>query len=195
MKLAERFSKGRSSDSFLYFAFGSNLSSERIRVKNPSAKFVSTALLKGYRLTFNAHSTRWRGSPATIVKCDDTSNDCVYGVLWELSNDNLPTLDEQEGVHLKTYQRFLVKVSPRGSDGRYEGEDLVDAYTYQLCSHRLTLSEAEAKPSLSYKQVILRGAHEHSLPDDYLTKLKAIQDNGNDQHVDLNLAVAQAEKD
>ena len=93
------------------------------------------------------------------------------------------------------YYAFQVKVSPKGMDGRYEEEELVDAYTYQLCSHRLTLSEAEAKPSLSYKQVILKGAHEHNLPEDYLAKLKAIQDNGNDQHVDLNLAVAQAEKD
>ena len=53
----ERFVGGKSTEKFLYFAFGSNLSSERIRIQNPSAKFVSVALLNDYRLHFNGYST------------------------------------------------------------------------------------------------------------------------------------------
>ena len=52
-----KFVKGRSSNSFLYFAFGSNLSSERIRVQNPSAKYVASAVLDGYQLDFKTYST------------------------------------------------------------------------------------------------------------------------------------------
>ena len=58
----ERLSKfkcAKSTDTFLYFAFGSNLSSERILVQNPSAKYLTTALLKGYKLNFDAFSTRY----------------------------------------------------------------------------------------------------------------------------------------
>lgn len=194
MKLAERFFKARSKDTFLYFAFGSNLSSHRIRVNNPSAKYVSTALLKGYRLTFNFHSSRWRGSPATIVQTDDDVEDSgVHGVLWELDFDHLPTLDDQEGVARQVYERIMVSVLPRDSEKGSFDEEPVEVFTYRLCSQRCTLAEEDAKPSLAYKQVILRGAHEHRLPEDYLAKLAAIKDNGDDGHVDLKKAVAQLE--
>ena len=43
-------------ESFLYFAYGSNLSSERIKISNPSAKAVGPALLEHYALDFNYHS-------------------------------------------------------------------------------------------------------------------------------------------
>jgi hypothetical protein len=41
---------------FLYFAYGSNLSSERIRVSNPSAVAVGAAVLENYDLDFDYHS-------------------------------------------------------------------------------------------------------------------------------------------
>ena len=41
---------------FNYFAYGSNLSSERIRVSNPSAQAIGPALLENYALDFNYHS-------------------------------------------------------------------------------------------------------------------------------------------
>ena len=51
-----KFVKGKSEDSFLYFGYGSNLSSERIRIQNPSANFVTTALLTGWKLDFDSYS-------------------------------------------------------------------------------------------------------------------------------------------
>ena len=44
------------SPTFNYFAYGSNLSSERIRVSNPSAQAIGPALLQNYALDFNYHS-------------------------------------------------------------------------------------------------------------------------------------------
>lgn len=41
---------------FLYFAYGSNLSSDRIRISNPSAEAVGPAMLQDYILDFNYHS-------------------------------------------------------------------------------------------------------------------------------------------
>ena len=41
---------------FLYFAYGSNLSTERIHLNNPSAVAKGPALLKGYKLAFNMGS-------------------------------------------------------------------------------------------------------------------------------------------
>jgi hypothetical protein len=39
--------------SFLYFAYGSNLSSDRIKISNPSAEPVGAALLQNYALDFD----------------------------------------------------------------------------------------------------------------------------------------------
>ena len=50
---------------------------------------------------------RWHGCVATIEECDGGD---VYGVLWELDNQHLPTLDDQEGVKENIYRRFQVKV-------------------------------------------------------------------------------------
>jgi len=44
---------------FNYFAFGSNLLRERVRLNSPSANFVAAACLDGYRLGFGSH---WDGT-------------------------------------------------------------------------------------------------------------------------------------
>ena len=41
------------SGKFLYFAYGSNLSTERIHLNNPSAIAKGPAVLDGYKLDFN----------------------------------------------------------------------------------------------------------------------------------------------
>ena len=42
---------------FLYFAYGSNLSTERIHINNPSAVAKGPAILEGYKLNFNMRSS------------------------------------------------------------------------------------------------------------------------------------------
>jgi len=197
-----KFVKGKSPETFLYFAFGSNLSSERIRVQNPSAKFLTTARLKGYRLNFDSYSTRWRGSPATITQTDNPT-DRVYGVLWELDLEHLQTLDDQEGVANEVYHRLTLPVAPCTvalgavqhcqNEDNYEG--IVEVLTYQLTPKRLALArgQGDSRPSLAYKSVILKGAREHKLPKSYLDELVAVQDNGDGDHVDLKSAVARNE--
>ena len=34
----------------------------------------------------------------------------MYGVLWELDNKHLSTLDDQEGVSKRVYRRFEIEV-------------------------------------------------------------------------------------
>ena len=46
MPLSEACSAVEPSNTFFYFAFGSNLLTERIHINNPSAKFVDVAQLK-----------------------------------------------------------------------------------------------------------------------------------------------------
>lgn len=51
----------------------------------------SLSYFQDYRLDFNHFSKRWKGAAATIV--EDPGN-YVYGVLWELANDDMPNLDK-----------------------------------------------------------------------------------------------------
>ena len=67
------------------------------------------------------------------------------------------------------------------------GPKQVTAFTYQLTPQRLKdchASESD-KPSLAYKNVILKGAREHKLPKTYIDDLENIADNGDGDQVDL----------
>lgn len=55
--------------SFQYFAYGSNLSSARIRLNNPSAVAVGPAILRDYKLDFNYFSKVTDSVPES--KCNE----------------------------------------------------------------------------------------------------------------------------
>ncbi|RZF43900.1 hypothetical protein LSTR_LSTR007236 [Laodelphax striatellus] len=78
-------------NTFLYFAYGSNLLQQRIHVANPTAIFRTIAKLQDYRLDFGPlYSNRWQGCAATIVPHEKSH---VWGVLYEIDNKDLPNLD------------------------------------------------------------------------------------------------------
>jgi len=154
---------GEEQKTFLYFAYGSNMLTQRIRINNPSARFQSLGRLHHHKLDFNHKSKRWGGAVATI---EEEEGNEVWGVLWQLSIDDLPKLDKQEGVP-KLYRRKEVEVD-------IEGSGLTKAVTYQLTVPKLD----DRRPSKIYRQVILNGAAEHSLPDHYRKKLEDIEHNG-----------------
>ncbi|KAL4624798.1 gamma-glutamylcyclotransferase-like [Arapaima gigas] len=150
---------------FLYFAFGSNLLRERLRLQNPSAEFYCTGRLQGYCLNFGtgtSHlSNRWHGGVATVAEKEGCR---VWGVVWKISTDNLCTLDEQEGVHCGIYSPLEVFVETDQGQLRCR--------TYQLNNFRPTL------PSPQYKEVLCLGAHQSGLPPEYIQKLEALETNG-----------------
>ena len=149
---------------FYYFAFGSNLYSKRIRLKNPTATQITIGKLLNYKLGFkDLQETAWGGAPATII--EDT-NSHVWGVVWRLSQFDLENLDAQEGApHI--YNRMAVNVKGiKGID--YE------CYTYYLANY----IDGPGLPSLLYLKVILKGAKENKLPEDYISNLQSIEHNG-----------------
>ncbi|XP_076035822.1 gamma-glutamylcyclotransferase-like isoform X2 [Oratosquilla oratoria] len=158
---------------FMYFAYGSNLYAKRIHINNPSAKKAAIGELKNFRLDFNYYSRRWKGAAATIEESD---GDSVWGVLWEVHLDDMDNLDMQEGVHQQIYRPLQVKVLT--GDGKE-----VNARTYQI----IRPVEEDRRPSTVYKNVILTGARENGLPEEYIKKLESIEDNGYNGEVDVQL--------
>ncbi|XP_005797408.1 gamma-glutamylcyclotransferase-like [Xiphophorus maculatus] len=155
---------GSSDGNFMYFAFGSNLLRERLQLNNPSAAFVSTGRLKDYKLNFGLWEEHvenaWHGGVATIEACPGEE---VWGVIWTLSNENLPTLDKQEGVSRGIYSPLEVSVEI--DDG------VLQCRTYQMNNFHAS------PPSPQYKQVVCLGAEQNGLPREYLNRLEAIQTN------------------
>ncbi|XP_077272846.1 gamma-glutamylcyclotransferase [Temnothorax americanus] len=172
------------SNTFLYFAYGSNLFSKRIRLSNPTAVMKNIGYIKNFRLDFHRYSKRWQGASATIV---ETENSVVWGVVWELNKCNLATLDNQEGVRDDIYHPMTVNVeTPDGTT--------LTCRVYQQCNNPKEHIKPEnypmdRRPSPLYLNMILKGAEENHLPTDYVKFLKTIPHNGYKGEYDVSLSL------
>jgi gamma-glutamylcyclotransferase (GGCT)/AIG2-like uncharacterized protein YtfP len=152
---------------FLYFAFGSNLDAERLRIHCPSARFVLSARLADHRLAFSIESRNtWHGGVADVLP---SAGDEVWGALWAISGEHSRSLDEQEGVFREpaAYRRYRVAVATAAGDS-------VSCRCYRVVDP----DPDGFAPSPAYRETILRGARAVALPTDYIARLEAIQDNG-----------------
>ncbi|XP_010883448.1 gamma-glutamylcyclotransferase b [Esox lucius] len=162
--LPESMDDNIETQTFLYFAYGSNLLKERLQIKNPSATIHCVARLKAYKLVFGNYkglaSERWHGGVATI---ENSPDDEVWGVVWRMNVSDLESLDSQENVRLGAYRPVEVKVKTMGKELNCR------TYIMNSCIY--------APPSPQYLKVIVMGAEQNGLPKDYQEKLKAIETN------------------
>lgn len=143
----------------LYFAYGSNM--ERFQLKRlcPKAKFVAAAILADYELTFSGNSPMWGGGIADIR---ERSGKTVEGVVWEISEADRKVLDEYEG-YPALYLHKEIQVRTRAGKA-------ITAFAYVMANpgHPMT-------PSKRYKQLLISGAEEHGLSDEYVDFLESIR--------------------
>ncbi|XP_049879640.1 gamma-glutamylcyclotransferase-like [Pectinophora gossypiella] len=160
-------------DTFLYFAYGSNLLKKRIHINNPSAEFLGTGKLENHQLDFIRYTDNWGGCSATIVPTEGAH---VWGAVWRVNNKDMPALDKQEGVESNWYFPKIVEiVLPEGT--------IVECRTYQQSNNPPVRGVGEdipdeRKPSKTYMEVIIHGAMECDIPEYYIEKLKKIPHNG-----------------
>ncbi|MCK8517216.1 gamma-glutamylcyclotransferase [Methylonatrum kenyense] len=143
------------------FAYGSNMSLQRLRARTPSARPLAVATLTGHRLLFHKAS-RVDGS----AKCDafrtDDPDDRVHGLLFELAAAEKPLLDEFEGLG-RGYEEARVPLVT--ADGRS-----VRAQMYVA-----TDIDPALRPYNWYRTHVLMGARQHGLPAHYLTRIEAVE--------------------
>ena len=144
----------------LYFAYGSNMSTPRLKARIPSANLIGTGCLQGYQLVFHKVSMR-DGSGKCDASYTSNRSDQVFGVLYDFPSTDLVALDKIEGVG----QGYDVKIL----DVQYE-QKLVMAQTYLA-----TNTDAGLKPLLWYKEHVLRGASEHDLPEEYIQYINSVE--------------------
>jgi gamma-glutamylcyclotransferase (GGCT)/AIG2-like uncharacterized protein YtfP len=153
----------------LYFAYGSNLDVDQLRMRAPEARVVGMGLLRDYQLTFPLRSQTWGGGAAGVTHLH---GGMVWGALYELSESDLAALDAYEGWkgpgdHHNLYERDLATVElTRPDDGSVPRR--VRAYTY----FARTLNPTP--PSRRYLDTVLKGARQHRLPPEYIEWLGAI---------------------
>lgn len=143
----------------LYFAYGSNM--ERVLLKRlcPKAKFVTAAVLPDHALAFSGNSPMWGGGIATILEKPGRQ---VEGVVWEISEAERKALDEYEGFP-SLYLRQEMQV--RTHSGK----------VFAVFAYIMDNPGRETPPSKRYKQLLINGAEEHGLSDEYIDFLESIR--------------------
>ncbi|XP_074030739.1 gamma-glutamylcyclotransferase isoform X2 [Leptinotarsa decemlineata] len=163
----------------LYFAFGSNLSTNRMHVCNPNAVRYGIGKLNDYQIDFVAYSKIWKGYAGTIVPKKGSH---VWGAIWEIKNEDLESLDRQEGVHANIYYPITVDVeTPEGK--------VLQCRCYRQVGNaddvNLENLPEERRPTPAYLETMIKGAEESGIPSEYINFLKKIPHNGSEVKGDL----------
>jgi hypothetical protein len=142
----------------LYFAYGSNLSSERLRAPDraPSARMIGTASLSEHRLAW--HKRGADGSGKCTISPTGRRSDGVWGVVWEVSEDEAARLDVVEGPG---YQRVELVVT--------SANQKMDVFTYLA---RESHVDPALRPAAWYRALVIAGAREHGLPASWIRRLE-----------------------
>ncbi len=146
----------------MYFAYGSNMNERQMTRRCPSARFVRNAILEGYRLDFVVRSDRWGGAVAGIISDSESK---VEGVLYQLSGDDLDTLDAYENVNKGSYYRESIAIP--GPDGTS-----VDAWVYFPNPD----PHAPVIPPKRYLDTMIEGARAHGLSEDLVARLLCLRE-------------------
>ena len=158
--MGERDQPTATKDTYLYFAYGSNMSSERLRARTPSAISLGRARLPGYTLCW--HKLGRDGSGKCDIEPSDAPGTTVWGVLYEIDRAERDGLDSVEGLGVG-YDEHTVQV---------ETDTVVrEAVTYNARRGKI---DAALRTLDWYKRFVLRGATEHGLPSEYVARLTAV---------------------
>ena len=149
------------SASFLYFAYGSNMLTRRLRAADraPSAQAVEVAGLCAHRLTFDKLSNT-DGSGKCDAERTGQASDWVHGVVYEIAEHDQAALDRVEGVGYG-YRRAIVEVVTRSGP-------------LTCRSYLATMKQPGLRPYHWYKALVVAGAIEHALPTRYVDWLSNI---------------------
>ena len=146
---------------FLYFAFGSNMLTERLRARCPSAVRVGIAEATNFVLEFSKRSKDESGK-ATLV-ATDAQNSRSLGIVFEIDKAEQRALDkfEGQGRGYNADDSFAVRLLDDGT--------MVRTRTYLSAASR-----SDLRPYDWYLALIIAGAQEHALDREYVARLREV---------------------
>ncbi|MCG8428240.1 MAG: gamma-glutamylcyclotransferase [Chromatiales bacterium] len=140
----------------IYFAYGSNMSEQRLCARIPAAMRVAVGVLSGHQLKF--HKQGMDDSAKCNIWSSGNAEDKVFGVLFEIPDTGKVTLDGYEGPG---YQAVMLDIRTE--------QGVLSALAYSALK-----IDAELKPYDWYKEHVLRGARENRLPEQYIQQIEAV---------------------
>jgi hypothetical protein len=143
-----------------YFAYGSNMAIERLRMRVTSVELICVATLARYSLKFHKLSKK-DGSGKCDAAYSGRSEDCIMGALYSVRTDQLSELDRFEGCG-NGYERKTVSVN-----------SLTDK-TFNAETYIATNIDHNIRPLDWYKEHVLRGARAISLPRNYIELIESV---------------------
>lgn len=147
-----------------YFAYGSNMATATFRGRRGiECHHATAARATGWRLVLDKPPlVTLDHSYANIVP--DAGSE-VYGVLYEIVPADLEHIDFTEGVLIGNYRRIEISVQPLGAPAPAP----MRAFTLVSDRHDTAL-----QPSTRYMELLISGAEEHGLPEEYVAWLRSI---------------------
>ena len=142
-----------------YFAYGSNLSRQRLRARVPAAVEMGVARLPHWALCFDKHG-RDGSAKASIRRAFGQE---VWGAVYRIDPENRAPLDAAEGLGI---EYSLCEVQVQTGPGRSQ-----EAYTYVALRRKQGLPVAQW-----YLDHILVGIAEHRLPAGWLRHVTALSE-------------------
>lgn len=142
-----------------YFAYGSNMSVERIQKRVSSARFIGVYSLARHKLKF--HKIGKDGSAKGDAFFTGNLSDIVLGVLYSIDCSEKKWLDEAEGLGNGYEEKEVSLVNDRGQ--------AVLAYLYYA-----TNIDSDLRPFSWYVHHIQKGAENAKLPKSYVQQLRDV---------------------
>ena len=142
---------------YWYFGYGSNMNSKVFqgrRAMRPTK--IERAVLRDYRLVFNQPGIPWL--EPSFANIEEAPGEYIEGVLYEISGAEMVRLDISEGNG--AYDIITSKV-----EGEVSGPVTAHTFATKNVSHGL-------HPSLRYMTLLVDGAIEHGLSEDWVQKLR-----------------------
>jgi len=141
-------------DNFLYFAYGSNMSEERLKEREIGFEKYNIGYIENMKLIMNKKSIDG-SAKANIVK---TNGETVWGVLYRIDSRFKQSLDRFEG----NYQSEILDVN------------LCESCSVKALTYTSNYTTEDQRAYDDYKEIIIQGALEHNLPEYYVELLKKI---------------------
>ena len=145
---------------FLYFGYGSNMLTKKLKSRCPSAVKIDVCRTKEYTLKFHKVSSDDSGK-GDMAKAESETDE-LYGVAFSIDKSEESNLDRAEGYGYG-YKKKEIDV-----EGITKGP--LRVWTYYA-----TNIDPELKPYDWYKRQTVEGARENGLPEDYIKKIEAFE--------------------
>ena len=143
-----------------YFAYGSNISQERLQERVPSATVIGVFSLARYDLRF--HKIGKDGSAKGDAFFTGKESDLILGVLYSIDCSEKKWLDEAEGLGNGYEEKEVSLINEKGQA------------TVGFLYYATNINSA-LRPFSWYVHHILKGAENAKLPKRYVQQIRGVQ--------------------